>query len=447
MKNAYLFLTAFFFFSVASSGQNSLKEMKSTTEIKQKLDFVIFEAFDDSLRSLVTAFKDEYRYDASGRQTQTVSWDCVKEVCEPNYMDEFTYDSNGNKSLYSYYHRDSASGNWILYYKEEMFYDAANNLLRAIESYMDDSTKVWRYTGKFDRTYDADKNLLTSTDFKWDVDNNIWVNNNKNQYEYDHGKMVRDTHTIWNDSTGIWVNSNKVDYSYDSAGHETLEVEYQWNVMTSQWGNSNKYEYTYNSNGKVTKEIAYIWNSDQGIWISSWQDEYIWDEFGNLAMDYEYFEIDSTGQWLTQFKMVYSYDNTVNHADLILPEDFFPIDFFNHKLLILSGLSLVDSTKQWLEEERITFQYSEINIGGIPEISLADIRVFPNPATDNIMIESDMPMVSAKFELSDIQGRRILSEDLTGTRKTISVGNLPSGVYFYQISKQGKVNRGKIMIR
>jgi hypothetical protein len=476
MKNTFILLAAFCLFSVSLPGQNkgqrvdllreaankhliakslidnalpvsSSGDLKSMSEIKQKLDFIIYEGLDDSTGAFVTWYKNEYRYDTFGRPTEAIWWQCDQDPCKPDYKDVTSYDSNGNKSLLSSSWWDSISNNWIMSWKEERFYNSGNDIIRSLDSYLNDSTNVWMTSWKTEYNYDAEKNLIMKTDFDWDANNSIWTNSYRSEYEYDHGNPVRILNSSWNDSLATWVNSFKTELTYNVSGKETMQVGSIWDEETSQWVPVSKEEITYNANGKVSMDVTSEWDFEKGIWAVAWKDEYTWDGSGNMVESVGSYGTDSTGNWMDQYKTFYTYNNSFTFADLLLPDNFFPTDFFNHMLLGLTGLFLDDSTNQWVEEQHMIFQYSEMNIGGIPGVAISDIKVFPNPVADIIRIESDIPMVSAIFELNDIQGRRVLSENLNGARKYISLKSLPSGVYFYQIINKGETHRGKIIVR
>jgi len=49
------------------------------------------------------------------------------------------------------------------------------------------------------------------------------------------------------------------------------------------------------------------------------------------------------------------------------------------------------------------------------------------------------------FELYDLLGRKVLTKDARIIKK-IDVHNLPPGVYFYNLRKGGKLERGRVVI-
>lgn len=70
---------------------------------------------------------------------------------------------------------------------------------------------------------------------------------------------------------------------------------------------------------------------------------------------------------------------------------------------------------------------------GVDEIRALNIRVFPNPTTDELQIELPENESTAKIELIDVHGRVVLSVDGNFKTRTLDLTNLQNGVYFVQI--------------
>lgn len=63
-----------------------------------------------------------------------------------------------------------------------------------------------------------------------------------------------------------------------------------------------------------------------------------------------------------------------------------------------------------------------------------EIRIHPNPVRDLLMFELPRHIHSAKIQLYSINGSLILSDQMTGTSKSINISSVPSGEYFMFIS-------------
>jgi hypothetical protein len=77
-----------------------------------------------------------------------------------------------------------------------------------------------------------------------------------------------------------------------------------------------------------------------------------------------------------------------------------------------------------------------------------EFRVYPTPAIDKVHIETSEAIPNARIEISDIQGRIVLAERLTGSRSEIEVGSLPAGVFVYRIyADEAVMTTGKILVQ
>lgn len=489
MKKAITFLSAICFLSVALSGQNAGRKsdpirmlssthagiqsfknhhdentmnrdirfvsqrtqqhpVKSMLEIKQKLDFMIFEGYDGSAGEYVNYFKEEFIYNSSGKNTQLLmhEWDGDRNEWFSYFKSEFSFDDRGNKTKGLGFLWDPDATQWVNSFKEEMDYDENNNLTNHTGYNWIDTTGQWKAVDKDDYTYNSNGKVLSQIDYVWNDSTSQWIYTFKVEDTYEGNDSMFYISYDWDKTEGAWIPRNRTDKFFDATGNVIRNVDSNWDDLLNQWIASYKTEITYDANGNVIRYVDFEWDEESVSWLMNYRDEYIFDSFGNLIRLEGYSMVDSTNQWSLNWKTEFAYDNTFSLNDLILPDQFFLLPIFNHKLVEMVGWYLDDSLN-WVPSERYSFLFSEININGISDISLSKITVFPNPATDVIILESDNPFESSRFELTDMQGRRVVSEVLNGTRSQISVAELSSGIYFFEISHQGKVHNGKIMIR
>jgi len=81
---------------------------------------------------------------------------------------------------------------------------------------------------------------------------------------------------------------------------------------------------------------------------------------------------------------------------------------------------------------------------GMNKISDSHVNIYPNPVTDELIIESDRVIDEA--ELFDCFGRGILDEiGILGKRTQISFSDLPRGIYFLKIFCDGEVIARKVL--
>lgn len=77
--------------------------------------------------------------------------------------------------------------------------------------------------------------------------------------------------------------------------------------------------------------------------------------------------------------------------------------------------------------------------GELPNISVQDAIVYPNPGNEYFNIQSGPQIINALFELFDMNGNLVLTTTLDERRETISTHNLSPGTYPYLITYQNKI--------
>jgi hypothetical protein len=87
------------------------------------------------------------------------------------------------------------------------------------------------------------------------------------------------------------------------------------------------------------------------------------------------------------------------------------------------------------------------NLVGIEEPTF-QFSIYPNPATDNLRIESQTPL--AEVKLTDLTGRVAWQETLRSTQrnKAIDISHLPSGIYLLEaFTKDGRRSVQKVVVQ
>ncbi len=89
---------------------------------------------------------------------------------------------------------------------------------------------------------------------------------------------------------------------------------------------------------------------------------------------------------------------------------------------------------------RIRF-YDPNGVANVTSHSL--LSIFPNPTNGTVTISTEL---NGSFELSDGLGRIVATKTIDRGNTTLSIEDLPSGVYFYRFSTSGKIQRhGKLV--
>ncbi len=79
-----------------------------------------------------------------------------------------------------------------------------------------------------------------------------------------------------------------------------------------------------------------------------------------------------------------------------------------------------------------------------PNLPLSGIEVYPNPAHDWLTVNTVHPV---DIRIIDTHGKSLISKRMGMGQNSIWLGDLASGLYFYQITNNGEMTRGKILIK
>ncbi len=108
------------------------------------------------------------------------------------------------------------------------------------------------------------------------------------------------------------------------------------------------------------------------------------------------------------------------------------IDYTNQKLIAGTySRSVFSYDISWIDNLGTDFT-------GLKEQTSFKLNVYPNPVTNQLTINSTQ---KGWFKLFDANGRLVLQKNINNQTTTISVINLPKGVYFYKLNN----NKGKLI--
>ncbi|MEM7035577.1 MAG: T9SS type A sorting domain-containing protein [Bacteroidota bacterium] len=99
--------------------------------------------------------------------------------------------------------------------------------------------------------------------------------------------------------------------------------------------------------------------------------------------------------------------------------------------------------------ERVDSVVVGVGVGVSGPFEPISVTVQPNPFTEGTQLSFPNPLQEAfNLEIFDIDGKRMRRiEGITGESIYLDRGNLPAGIYLYQLSGTGKAQTGKILIQ
>ena len=325
-----------------------------------------------------------------------------------------------------------------------------NVLTRLIEQWQ---TNIWVNSCRYTYTYDGSGNMLTLLYEQWQT--GTWVNDWRKTFTYDgNGNMLPLLGEDW--QTNTWVNSWIYTYTYDGSGNTLTQLYEQW--QTGTWVNDWRCTYTYDGSGNMLTLLGELWQT--GTWVNSWRTTYTYDGSGNNLTELD--EVWQTNIWVNYWIYTYTYDGSgnmlteldevwqtniwVNYCRYIYTYDVdgnsitgkYEVWANSNWQAGMGGLQ-VYSKKNWICSFASVYRYEasfiSFIITGIENIYADNscLIIYPNPATDNLIIETPQ---KATIEILNIQGQLIKTIAASGNKTSVDVSAFPSGVYVVEIKTE-----------
>lgn len=240
----------------------------------------IFYNWDLDLFTWVEVSKCEYAFDSKGDiiLESLFHWDSSIALWIDYSKREYAYDAQGNIVLETYFKWDSGLSDWLETIKSEYSYDAYGNNTIVAHSTWDLNLNVWASSSKFEVSYDSYGNGILSEFHNWNSNLNDWLGLYKNEdvYDYDGNKTSRIV-SYWNSNASDWMVSDKLEYLYNINEKRLSETYFSWNSNQNDWFYFCKKELTYDSKGNNTQSTSFAWDSDTNDWKVLYKSSYYYD--------------------------------------------------------------------------------------------------------------------------------------------------------------------------
>jgi hypothetical protein len=464
-----------------------LRAKQAPSASMQQMDSLIKQEIYPTMGVFTKSLKVIYSYDANGNNISEIDQGWQFGLSGPNNgtwgnfaKETYMYDANGN--LTASYQSSWINNAWVDYQQENWTYDANNNRLVYTSSMYDNTSQRWWTSAKNVYNYDANGNELSYIPYYcsgsqllkqtrdtciYDVNNNMvlkinsnWINNSWNdsyKYTYTYDANGNELSEIDSDIfLQEWMPLDEYLYTYDANGKKTTYTYSSFNDGDWQIINGDDYAYFYAS-GKIASDIQKQWGGTDG-WINQKKTAYNYDADGNQTSE-SFFSWDySNNLWINNENKISTYNNDYAEGEFYRPTfTYFPSqvsaglasDFpavFNSEInsqTISELVSVLGSA--WMTESIYTFYYSPFSpITGINAVSSTNtsVSLSPNPARDVLNIHwTNNNTETLTLSLYNIGGQLVLQQTI-GNNASVSVSNLPAGVYIYNLSNGAK---GKII--
>jgi hypothetical protein len=348
------------------------------------------------------------RYENLSWNEETYEWVSI-------FLTYDEYDENGNIILsveMILNNTSSASGNQTL-----MIYDENNLMLESSINHWNNVSESWDSYSKYFYTYNNSEDLILKSLHYYDAD--------------------LDEYTI----------KYSIAYEYDTSNNLIFASYMNRNYQTHEWAPYQKYSYDYDAENRQIYQDHFIWQIESNQWTGDYIEEYEFDDDANLIFETrQEYDVDEE-----QWNYVYDYGHSYN-KDILLSNTCYPDPELDNSSRLFE---LEESTHAMTSHEilrphdgdlnpskRYTMYYSYNSPVIINEAQMDEVLAYPNPTKDHVKFTIDNPTDELFVEVFDIQGRRIIAQQLSSNNK-LTTTNLESGIYFYtikynNISKQGK---------
>jgi len=195
-------------------------------------------------------------------------------------------------------------------------------------------------------------------------------------------------------------------------------TQYYWRVRASNgtnWGAySNVWSFTTNSlenfnlispaNGSINQQYSSL--------VLDWS-----DNIG--AVNYE-LQIDTTQGFITS-PLTYTTSNSTYTVSLL------PSKTYYWKVRATNGATWGQWSTVW------SFKTKADPFSSINEVYFANLKIYPNPTSDKITLETNTHLLNKPFKLLDYTGREVYSSIINSEQTIIKLDGLSSGTYLLQI--------------
>ncbi len=419
---------------------------KSAQTIKQSLDSLIYQQWDDTTSQWIDYFKVEYTYDANGNLTQFFAylWDETTSQWVASRRYEYTYDSNGNTLTEIAYEWDEISSQLVAKIKVEYTYGEYGKT-QTIYYLPDEETGLLVLSWKEEIAYDSNGYVILYSNLNWNGSSGEFILHSKKELTNNsNGNVIQDIEYLYEEDTLQWY-SSKSEYTYDENENQIQYIGYRYNQVTSQWFGDSKSEYSYDENGNMIMEIRYVIDNSSGQSFMESKVEYNYDTNGNptILIYYSYY----ASVPIVHSKYVYSYDLLFTLDDLIMPSVYWFYSDNSNKIMNKPTEYVIyywdSDLGDWVSSEKRIYYYSDDNSTKVKDWDKNISKIYPNPVSEYLTF-SIADSNNATFEMFDLQGRKIMIREVTNNEK-INLKNINSGMYIYNLYVNGYKQTGKLI--
>ena len=137
-------------------------------------------------------------------------------------------------------------GMWMPLFMDEYTYDSEGNRTGTVNSRYDLMSQEWVETDREERTYNEMGYLVLKVQYSWNEDSSALIIQSKDVYTYNaNGDRTHRSSFGRDYITNELIGLNRTDYSRDEYGNILIYTSFVWNLILNDWVGLARYVYTY----------------------------------------------------------------------------------------------------------------------------------------------------------------------------------------------------------
>lgn len=399
-----------------------------------------------------------YTHDDEGRTTEILSfiWNSQGSQWVPELLDVVTYNADGDMEEVNTFIRNG--GGWNNYDRAEFTYSAPGVIEQILEQWWENDEWVNDYLITY--SYDTDR-LWNVIEQFWDDDFEAWQNDIRWELEEDdHSNVIRFSEFEWDDFEEEWIEENRMLFSYDLNDNLIEQIiffleDFDDDELTPDF----RFVLHYDDDSFLLSDTSFLWDEFEGEWVSFILTEYAYDAAGNPIYEGSYIEFIFDWELFSERETTFDPQILMENTNLPFLDRFgvfdvnLPFFLFDDFSVIYNGEIMVNAPLGYTVKELLIgpetiteqgiYYYSEVSTTSVIEATAGELRVYPNPVADELIIKGDYPE-GTSLSLFDLQGRLIINKQLNSDQQ-LFVGDLKPGLYLFRIEGEGMIQHGKIV--
>ncbi|SCY67167.1 Por secretion system C-terminal sorting domain-containing protein [Flavobacterium caeni] len=339
-----------------------------------------------------------------------------------------------------------ANPQWTPWIHQQHTYDDQGRKNQILYQVWDAATQSWKNSFRVSMAYNTEGQMALEQSHIWSASGNSWNPSSQSHYTYTgFGKVATIVQQTW--ANDAWQNNTYANHEYDASGYLVLSTS---SHVSLNWGDAEmRYLYTNDGNGNALEllhqqSVNDNWNDTRReTWTYTTTHKkltYLLEQYGgaswsNTRRDFNTY--DSNDYLIAQHTDNWSAVSAswVNGVQTDLQNN--P----NGTLDVLTNQNWVAESASWINSQRAEYVYNPLGTFA-PRASFFSIA--PNPTQDVVSIGLPNP-APAQVAVIGPDGRTLHTKIISAADNTLSVGNLPSGVYLIVVGQQGQTAVSKLV--